>query len=322
MKRFWEMGGVIAGVLLVAFGIGAIVIGFTGRSEVQSNIQREAIVGSPDMTPTAIKSEAAKAGLKNVDLPTCSVADEAITTGTEAKCFASYMRIHALEATGGLTYAQMGRFLDANGNADERRGEGRGRSEDEAAGREPRPQHLGDRDRVDDGAQHVVLRGAGRDVQHRHGLRAPVDGDRVPRPRLARRAEGAPDQEGTGSDGDPHRLTLSASRSRRRPVPATRGGPFLCGELGERPRCGRERARILEHRREEVAVLRNALERDLHREVARLECRAAARPSAAASRRARRASAARSTPTRSSCPSRSAGGRRARLRASSSATAS
>jgi hypothetical protein len=110
------MGGVIAGVLLVAFGIGAMVIGFTGRSEVRSNIQREAIVGSPDMTPSAIKSEAAKAGLKNVDLPTCSVADEAITTGSEAKCFASYMRIHTLEATGGQTYAQMGRFLDANGN--------------------------------------------------------------------------------------------------------------------------------------------------------------------------------------------------------------
>jgi hypothetical protein len=83
---------------------------------VRSNIQREAIVGSPDMTPSAIKSEAAKAGLKNVDLPTCSVAGEAITTGSEAKCFASYMRIHTLEATGGQTYAQMGRFLDANGN--------------------------------------------------------------------------------------------------------------------------------------------------------------------------------------------------------------
>jgi hypothetical protein len=26
------------------------------------------------------------------------------------------MRIHALEATGGQTYAQMGRFLDAKGN--------------------------------------------------------------------------------------------------------------------------------------------------------------------------------------------------------------
>ena len=115
MKKFFEMGGVIAGAFLVLFGIGAIVIGFTGRSEVRSNVQREAIVGSHDMTPSAIKSEAAKAGLKNIALPTCSVANEPITTGDEAKCFASYMRIHTLESTGGLTYSQMGRFLDEQG---------------------------------------------------------------------------------------------------------------------------------------------------------------------------------------------------------------
>jgi len=115
MKRFFEMGGVIAGLLLVVFAIGAIAIGVAGRHEVRQNIAREAIVGSPDMTPSAIKSEAAKAGLKNVALPTCSVANQSINTGDRAKCFASYMRIHALEATGGLTYAQMGRFLDTNG---------------------------------------------------------------------------------------------------------------------------------------------------------------------------------------------------------------
>jgi hypothetical protein len=115
MKRFFEMGGVIAGTLLVVFAIGAIAIGVAGRHEVRQDIAREAIVGSPDMTPSAIKSEAAKAGLKNVDLPTCNVANEPINTGDESKCFASYMRIHALEATGGLTYAQMGRFLDKNG---------------------------------------------------------------------------------------------------------------------------------------------------------------------------------------------------------------
>ncbi|MDP9286217.1 MAG: hypothetical protein M3P41_14880 [Actinomycetota bacterium] len=116
MKRFFEMGGVIAGTLLVVFAIGAIAIGVAGRHEVRQNIAREAIVGSPDMTPAAIKTEAAKAGLKNVTLPTCSVANEPINTGDESKCFASYMRIHTLEATGGLTYAQMGRFLDKNGN--------------------------------------------------------------------------------------------------------------------------------------------------------------------------------------------------------------
>jgi hypothetical protein len=82
---------------------------------VRKSVGQEAIVGSPDMTPAAIKSEAAKAGLKNVTLPTCSVANESINTGAEAKCFASYMRIHTLEATGGLTYSQMGRYLDKNG---------------------------------------------------------------------------------------------------------------------------------------------------------------------------------------------------------------
>ena len=63
MKKFFQMGGVIAGAFLVLFGIGAIVIGFAGKAEVRDNIAREAIVGTPDMTPSAIKSEAAKAGL-------------------------------------------------------------------------------------------------------------------------------------------------------------------------------------------------------------------------------------------------------------------
>jgi hypothetical protein len=110
MKRIFQVGGIAAGVLLVLFGIGAIALGVSGRSEVNSDIKREAIVGSPDMTPSAIKAEAAQAGLKNVDLPSCNVAGEAITTGSEAKCFAAYMRIHTLEATGGYTYSEMGRF--------------------------------------------------------------------------------------------------------------------------------------------------------------------------------------------------------------------
>ena len=38
------------------------------------------------------------------------VAGKAIDNGTKARAFASYMRIHALEASGGLTYSQMGRF--------------------------------------------------------------------------------------------------------------------------------------------------------------------------------------------------------------------
>src|SRR6185503_13411478 len=67
---------------------------------------------------TAILAEAKEAKLPAAivaDLPTCNVADQAIVTGAQAKCFASYMRIHTFEATGGKTYAQMGRFLTKDG---------------------------------------------------------------------------------------------------------------------------------------------------------------------------------------------------------------
>jgi hypothetical protein len=115
MRNLLRYGGVVASVILIAVGIGAIVIGANGRSEVGTQLKREAIVGTPDMTPAAIAKEANAAGLKNVSLPTCSVAGKSIDTGGEAKCFASYMRIHALEATGGQTYAQMPRYQGPNG---------------------------------------------------------------------------------------------------------------------------------------------------------------------------------------------------------------
>ena len=48
-------------------------------------------------------------------VPTCSVAGKAVDNGANARCFAQYMRIHALEATGGLVYSEMGQYLDASG---------------------------------------------------------------------------------------------------------------------------------------------------------------------------------------------------------------
>ncbi|MDX6664268.1 MAG: hypothetical protein QOG68_474 [Solirubrobacteraceae bacterium] len=113
--KFFKYAGIAASLLLVAFGIGSIVTGIGGRGTVHDSLALEQITGSPDMTPKAIASEARAAGLKNVSLPTCSVANQAIDTGDRAKCFASYMRIHTLEATGGRTYSQMGQFLTAAG---------------------------------------------------------------------------------------------------------------------------------------------------------------------------------------------------------------
>ena len=116
MRRVFELGGVVAAVILIAFGITTIVMGLNGRSTVRDSIQQEQIVGTPDMTPEATRAAAEEAGLdvSTLDIPSISVADEPIDTGEEARAFAGYLRIHALESTGGLTYSQMGRFVAAD----------------------------------------------------------------------------------------------------------------------------------------------------------------------------------------------------------------
>jgi hypothetical protein len=129
-RRILEIGGIASGVIMVAFGIAAIYMGFDGRSTVQDNLANEFIVGSDDMTPAVIGEEIPgivaaqeqiaaareKAGIEPVDFtpveaPSCSVAGEEIDNGTDARCFAEYLRLHALRSTNGLTYSQLGRYL-------------------------------------------------------------------------------------------------------------------------------------------------------------------------------------------------------------------
>jgi hypothetical protein len=116
-RRILELGGIAAGVLMVAFGIGALALGINARNTVGDELKREFIVGSPDMTPAETERAVQEAGLRNVEIPSCDVAEKKIETGSDARCFAQYMRIHALESSGGNTYAQMGRFVaEANPN--------------------------------------------------------------------------------------------------------------------------------------------------------------------------------------------------------------
>jgi hypothetical protein len=95
MNKLFQYAGIAASVVLIAFGIGAIYMGIDGRSTVRSDLAREQIVGTPDST----------------------IPNQKVDTGSEAKAFADVMRKHTLEATGGQTYAQMGRYLDASGKA-------------------------------------------------------------------------------------------------------------------------------------------------------------------------------------------------------------
>jgi hypothetical protein len=129
MRKFFEIGGLIASAVLIAFGVAAIVMGFDGRSTVNSSLKQEQITGSPDMTPQAVAGEVTAAQKAQSELvaklraagaqitpspittPSCSVADKLVDTGSDARCFAQYMRIHTFGATSGLTYSQMGRFV-------------------------------------------------------------------------------------------------------------------------------------------------------------------------------------------------------------------
>jgi hypothetical protein len=94
LKKIYVYAGIAASAFMIAAGTGAIIVGFDGRSTVREELGRENIVGTPDMA---------------------NVANEKIDTGQEARDFAAGMREHTLADTGGLTYAEMPRFLDKSG---------------------------------------------------------------------------------------------------------------------------------------------------------------------------------------------------------------
>jgi hypothetical protein len=95
MSKVLQYGGVVASVILIAFGIGAIVTGIDGRDRVRDDLKREQIVGTEDST----------------------IPNQLVNTGSEAQAFANVMRKHTLEATGGKTYAQLPRYMGKDGKA-------------------------------------------------------------------------------------------------------------------------------------------------------------------------------------------------------------
>ena len=115
MSKLSSVGGYVAAAVLIVLGLGLAIAGFVGSSYVNSALADEQIVGTPDMTPDAISAAIKEAGLTGVSAPSCTVAGEKVDTGMEAKCFADYMRIHTLEATGGKTYSQMPQYATDDG---------------------------------------------------------------------------------------------------------------------------------------------------------------------------------------------------------------
>ena len=95
MNDLARKGGIAASIVLILFGVAAVAVGFAARDTVRSDLAREQIVGTPDST----------------------IAGQKVDTGGEAQAFAKVMRKHTLEATGGQTYAQMGRYMGKDGKA-------------------------------------------------------------------------------------------------------------------------------------------------------------------------------------------------------------
>lgn len=114
-SRTRKLAGVAAALILIVFGVASAVKGIDGHATVRDALALEDVTGTPDMTPVGIAAKAKEKGLTGVALPTCSVAGKSVTSGAEARCFAEYMRVDALIATGGRTYAQMPRFASADG---------------------------------------------------------------------------------------------------------------------------------------------------------------------------------------------------------------
>lgn len=112
MRKFFEIGGIVAAIVLIAFGVAAIVLGVNGRHTVGNELSMQQIVGTPDMSPKGIAAEVkGQPWAKGYALPTCTVANLPVNNGDRARCFAQYMRVHTLEATQGIPYALMGRYV-------------------------------------------------------------------------------------------------------------------------------------------------------------------------------------------------------------------
>jgi hypothetical protein len=100
MKKWFGYGGIAASVVLIAFGVGAVVIGVDGYNTVRDEITAQQITATPDAAELS----------GGVLAP-----GQAIRTGAQARAFADVMEHHTLAATQGKRYAEMGRFLTPAG---------------------------------------------------------------------------------------------------------------------------------------------------------------------------------------------------------------
>jgi hypothetical protein len=94
VKKAFPIALMLLGVVFLAAGVYTVGRGFDARNQVRSELVAQNIVTPPDAS-----------------IPNAQVNDVAT-----AKSMANIIDKHALESTGGLTYAEMGRFMAPGGD--------------------------------------------------------------------------------------------------------------------------------------------------------------------------------------------------------------
>jgi hypothetical protein len=103
-RKVLEIGGFVAGGILIVLGAVAIYLGVNGFTTTRDSLKQEQITFGSVEDPAVAKYAERWAG-------------QQVTTGEQARAFAQIMRYHTINAewnTEHLTYAQMGRYLSAD----------------------------------------------------------------------------------------------------------------------------------------------------------------------------------------------------------------
>ena len=103
--KLLRIGGYVSGGVLIVLGIAVIALGIWGFNFTRDHIEREGITFGPIEDPAVAEHAPDWAG-------------EPVDTGRKALAQAEIMREHTLSGTGGLTYAEMGRYQSAENPSD------------------------------------------------------------------------------------------------------------------------------------------------------------------------------------------------------------
>jgi hypothetical protein len=95
MKKLFPLSLILIGIVFLGAGAYTVSRGFDAKDQVRAELLAQDITTTPD----------------------AAIPNARVKSAATAEAMADIIDVHAREATGGLTYSEMGRFLAANGDA-------------------------------------------------------------------------------------------------------------------------------------------------------------------------------------------------------------